>query len=195
MQPPLCQIVWSTPGGELVAIEPRPDEVVRHAAQLVAAYNDLHNAPLLGHTALLFEDDVVAHYADVARAGGRNFLVFRDRELVADGDLRKVSGGAAEFAFLVASPAAQGKGLGTRIATMIHAFGFRRLGLDRIYASLLPGNAASRRVFDKLGHRVDAGPEARAYADDPGDITMVIDRPAFERAHAQAMAEIRIAAR
>lgn len=193
--PPLYQIAWSTPGGELVAIEPRPDEVVRHAARLAAAYNDPHNAPLLGHTEPVNAGDVVAHYAQVAQAGGHNFLVLRDRELVADADLRKVGDGAAEFAFLVASPSAQGQGLGTRVATMIHAFGFGRLGLDRIYASLLPGNAASRRVFDKLGHRVDASPAARAYADDPGDVTMGIDRAAFERAHARAMAEIRIAVR
>ena len=164
-------------------------------AALAAAYNDPHNAPLLGHTEDVDEDDVIAHYADVAEAGGRNFLVLADDQLVADGDLRKVGRGAAEFAFMVASPGAQGKGLGTRIATMIHAFGFHRLALDRIYASIIPGNAASRRVFEKLGYRIDDSPAAREYADDPGDVTMVIDRAAFERSHAQAMAEIEIAVR
>ena len=202
---PLCQITWATPAGRLIAIEPRPDEVVRHAGALAAAYNDPRNAPLLGHTDDVDEDDVIAHYGDVAEAGGHNFLVFvarseaeggdLDGELVADADLRKVGGGAAEFAFMVASPAAQGKGLGTRVALMIHAFGFRRLGLERIYASIIPDNAASRRVFEKLGYQVDASPAARAYADEPGDITMGIDRTAFERSHAQAMAEIEIAVR
>jgi len=191
----LCQITWSTAAGELVAIEPRSDELARHAATLAAAYNDPHNAPLLGHTDDVDDDDVIAHYEDVAAAGGRNFLVFLDGALVADADLRKVGGGAAEFAFLVASPAAQGKGLGTRIATMIHAFGFARLGLDRIYASIIPDNTASRRVFEKLGYHEDASPVARAYADEPGDITMAIDRTTFERMHAQAMAEIGIAVR
>jgi len=194
MQPP-CQISWSTAVGKLVAIEPRPDELVQHAPALAAAYNDPHNALLLGHAEDVDEDDVIDHYEDVADAGGRNFLVFLDRELIGDGDLRKVGRGAAEFAFLVASPAAQGKGLGTRIATMIHAFGFSRLGLDRIYASIIPDNVASRRVFDKLGYRVDASPAARAYADEPGDVTMVIERATFERLHAQAMAEIGIAVR
>ena len=201
---PLCQITWATPAGRLVAIEPRPDEVVRYAEVLAAAYNDPRNAPLLGHTEDVDPDDVVAHYADVAEAGGHNFLVFVERSetgggvdgaLAADADLRKVGGGAAEFAFMVASPAAQGKGLGTRIATMVHAFGFGRLGLERIYASIIPGNAASRRVFEKLGYQVDASPAARAYADEPGDITMGLDRAAFERSHAQAMAEIAIAVR
>lgn len=184
-----------TPAGRLLAIEPRPDEVVRYAEVLAAAYNDPRNAPLLGHTEDVDEDDVIAHYSDVAEAGGHNFLVFADGALAADADLRKIGGGAAEFAFMVASPAAQGKGLGTRVAIMVHAFGFRRLGLERVYASIIPGNAASRRVFEKLGYGVDASPAARAYADEPGDITMGIDRATFERSHAQAMAEIQIAVR
>lgn len=199
---PLCQIAWVTPAGRLRAIEPRPDEVVRHAAALATAYNDPRNSPLLGHTEDVDEDDVIAHYADVAEAGGHNFLVFVERSepggdeaLAADADLRKVGGGAAEFAFMVASPAAQGKGLGTRVALMVHAYGFRRLGLERIYASIIPDNTASRRVFEKLGYQIDASPAARAYADEPGDITMAIDRATFERSHAQAMAEIELAVR
>jgi len=192
---PLCQITWATPVGRIVAIEPRTDEVAHHAAQLAAAYNDPHNAPLLGHSEDVDEDDVADHYADVAEDGGHNFLVFLDGALVADGDLRKVGGGAAEFAFMVAAPAAQGKGLGTRVALMIHGFGFARLGLERIYASIIPHNTASRRVFEKLGYRVDDSPAARAYADEPGDVTMVIDRAAFEAAHAAAMAEIELTMR
>jgi RimJ/RimL family protein N-acetyltransferase len=217
---PLYQLTWATPAGQLVAIEPRPDEVARYAGALAAAYNDPRNAPLLGHTEDVDEDDVIAHYADVAEAGGHNFLVFVERgepaggdpdgfaggaggkaprgvdgALAADGDLRKIGGGAAEFAFMVAAPAAQGKGLGTRVAMMIHAFGFRRLGLERIYASIIPGNAASRRVFEKLGYQVDDSPAARAYADEPGDLTMAIDRTTFERSHGETMAEIAIAVR
>lgn len=195
MPPPPCQIAWSTPAGLLVAVEPRADEVVRHAAALAAAYNDPHNAPLLGHSDDVDAADVIAHYDGVAAAGGRNFLVLRDGALAGDADLRKVGGGAAEFAFLVASPAAQGQGLGTRIAMMVHAFGFAWLGLDRIYASIIPRNTASRRVFDKLGYRVDDSAAARAYADDPGDVTMAIERTVFERRHAEAMAEIQIAMR
>jgi RimJ/RimL family protein N-acetyltransferase len=195
VQPPRYRIAWSTPTGELVAIEPRPEELARHARALAAAYNDPHNAPMLGHTEAMTEDDVIEHYASVADAGGHNFLVLRDGALVADADLRHVAGGAAELAFMVAAVTAQGQGLGTRIAMMLHAFGFAELGLDRIYASIIPGNAASRRVFDKLGYAVDASPAARAYADEPGDITMVVERAAFERTHATQMAEIQISVR
>jgi RimJ/RimL family protein N-acetyltransferase len=192
---PRYQITWATPDVRLVAIEPTPAEVAHHAAALAAAYNDPHNAPLLGHTDRVDPADVVAHYREIEQAGGHNFLVLADRELVADADLRKVGGGAAEFAFLVASPAAQGKGLGTRLATMIHAFGFRRLGLERIYASIIPDNHASRRVFEKLGHAPAHGPAARAYADEPGDVVLVLERAAFEQAHAAQLAEIELAVR
>jgi RimJ/RimL family protein N-acetyltransferase len=189
------QISWSTPRGFLCAIEPYPEEVERHAATLAAAYNDPQNAPLLGHTELLAERDVVAHYAQLADHRGHGFLVFRDDMLVADGDLRDVSDGAAELAFLVADPAAQGKGLGTQIATMFHAFAFGLLRLDRVYASIVPHNVASRRVFEKLGYRIETGPAALAHAEEDGDIVMVVDRPAFAQSHAQQLAAIHVAMR
>jgi len=195
VQLPRYQIAWSTPAGALLAIEAHPDEIKQHAATLAAAYNDPHNAPLLGHTEPLGEADVVAHYASLAANGGRGFLMLRDGVLVADGDLRNMSRGAAEFAFMVADVAAQGKGLGTRIATMIHAFAFRQLRLERLYASILPHNVASRRVFEKLGYAIDTSPIAFAYAEDHGDIAMVVDRPTFVRAHAAQMAEIQISVR
>jgi len=189
------QIAWSTPAGQLLAIEPTRAEIARHAAALAAAYNDPHNAPLLGHTEPSSERDVIAHYESLARRGGHGFMVLRDGALVGDGDLRGVARGAAEFAFLVAAVAEQGKGLGTRIATMIHAFAFAELGLDRVYASIVPANTASRRVFEKLGYAVDDSELGRGFAEDPGDVVMVIDRALFERSHARAMAEIAISVR
>ena len=195
VQTPHYRIRWATPAGELLANEPYPDEVARHAAALAAAYNDPHNAGLLGHTEAMTEDDVIAHYAEVSENGGHNFLVFRDGQLVADADLRDVAGGAAVFAFLVAAVAAQGQGLGTRTATMIHAFAFAQLRLDRVYASVVPGNVASRRALEKLGYTLDPSPAARAHADEPDDLVLVLERSAFERSHAAQLAEIQIAER
>jgi len=191
---PRFQIAWSTPEAHLVALEPEVDEVRRHAGALADAYNDPHNAPLLGHTDRLGERDVVAHYAHLSDAG-HGFLTFRDGALVGDADLRGVADGAAEFAFLVAAVAEQGKGLGTRLATMIHTFAFRQLDLARVYASIVPANRASRRVFDKLGYVVDDAPAARAYADEPDDVVLRLERAVFEPAHAIAMAEIQITVR
>jgi RimJ/RimL family protein N-acetyltransferase len=195
VQLPRYRIAWQTPGASLLAIEPYPEELAQHAAALAAAYNDPHNAPLLGHTEPISERDVIGHYESLRAAGGHGFVALRDGALVGDGDLRGVAAGAAEFAFLVAAVAAQGKGLGTQLATMIHAFAFAHLGLERIHASIIPGNTASRRVFEKLGYAIDTGPAARAFADDPDDITMVIDRAAFMRSHAFQIAEIEIAVR
>jgi RimJ/RimL family protein N-acetyltransferase len=179
--------------GELSAVEARADELAPHAHVLAAAYNDPKNASLLGHTAEIDEAEVVEHYADMLAEGARPFLLFIGDDLAGDGDLRNLHDGAAEFAFLIAAPAAQGKGLGTRFAVMIHAFGFRILELARIYASIVPANVASRRVFDKLGYTIDDSPTAREFADEVGDVVMSIDRETFERVHAASLAAIRIA--
>lgn len=177
------------------AIEPTPDEVRAHAVLLARAYNEPRNATRLGHSAPLLEDDVVAHYGGLFATRGHGFLMFRDDVLVGDADLRGVAGGAGEFAFLIADVAAQGKGLGTKLALMVHAFAFEQLALERVYASVLPSNTASLRVFEKLGYVVDDGPAARAYADEPDDVTLVIDRERFERLHRLPLVEIAIAPR
>ena len=194
MPSPRFQIAWSTPEAHLVALQPEADEVRRHAGALADAYNDPHNAPLLGHADRLGERDVVAHYAELAETG-HGFLTFRDGALVGDADLRGVADGCAEFAFLVAAVAEQGKGLGTQLATMIHTFAFRQLDLARVYASIVPANTASRRVFEKLGYVIADDPAARAYADDPDDVVLRLERAVFEQAQAIAMAEIQITVR
>ncbi|MGE0870431.1 MAG: GNAT family N-acetyltransferase [Kofleriaceae bacterium] len=182
---------WSAPQGVLRAIEPTADEVLAHAGALVAAYNDPHNAPLLGHDAELTRDDVLEHYDTLRARGARAFLLLCDGVLAGDADLRGIADRAAEFAFMIAMPAAQGKGLGTAFATMIHAFGFTQLPIDRIYASIIPANVASRRAFEKLGYTVDDSAAAREYAD-PGDVTMSIERSTFERQHRAAIAAIQV---
>ncbi len=184
------RIDWRAPAGQLSAIEPSLDEVREHARVLADGYNEPRNAELMGHTARIEPDEVIEVYADMFANGARPFLLFRDGVLVGDSDLRGFAGGAAEFAFMIAAPAAQGKGLGTRFATMIAAFGFRELGLARIFASVVPRNAASRRAFEKVGYRIDDGAEARAYADEPDDVVFSIDRERFEEAQAAALAEL-----
>jgi len=176
---------------ELTVIEPTLDEVRAHAPALADAYNDPRNAPLLGHTNELSEADVVDHYESLFSQGARPFLLLEDDSLAGDADLRGITGATAEFAFLIASPAAQGKGLGTRFAVMIHALAFAQ-GLERIYASVIPDNTASRRVFEKLGYVEDTSEVARAYGD-PGDVVLSLRRDAFTSR--DAVAELRIAVR
>jgi [ribosomal protein S5]-alanine N-acetyltransferase len=56
----------------------------------------------------------------------------------------------AELGYWLAAPA-WGRGLATEAARAAVDFGFRELGLARIYAQVLAGNLASIRVLDKLG--------------------------------------------
>jgi RimJ/RimL family protein N-acetyltransferase len=180
--------------GSLVAVEPTRAELRDHAPALARAYSDERNASLLGHTEPLVPADVIAHYARLGPAG-HAFLLFDGDDLAGDGDLRGLTADAAEFAFLIADPDAQGKGLGTRFALLVHTFAFRTLGLARIYASVVPANVASRRVFAKLGYAADDSPTARAFADEPGDLVLAIDRATFLARNADAVAQIEIAVR
>jgi RimJ/RimL family protein N-acetyltransferase len=188
----VIRIEWSTDAGELVAIEPTPADVATHAAALAAGYNEPANAALMGHDEEMEPADVIEHFAEMADEGARTFLLFRDGALVGDADLRHFHDGAAEFAFMIAARNVQGKGLGTRFALMIFACGFAKLGLRRLYASLVPQNAASKRVFEKLGCALDDSAEARYFADEPGDLVLGIDRAVFEAQHASALAQIQI---
>lgn len=182
----LLRVEWN----DLSAVEATADDVREHAATFAAAYNDPKNAALLGHTEPLDEDDVLEHYVNMIADRGHPFLLFRDGRLVGDGDLRTALDGACEFAFLIADPNKQGKGLGTRFALMICAAGFARLGLTQIYASVVPANVASCRVFEKLGFVLDTSSKARAFADEDNDLVLSINRETFERANAVAIAQI-----
>ena len=189
------RIDWTSDAGRLAALEPTRDELAAHAPALAVGYNDPANASLMGHTEPISHAEVIAHYADMDEEGARQFLLFSDGQLAGDADLRGFHDGAAEFAFMIAAPSQQGKGLGTRFALMIHALGFAELGLARIYASVVPHNTASRRVFEKLGYTQDDSAAARAFADEPGDVVLAIDRATFEARNAAAIAQLRIASR
>ena len=180
---------------ELTALEPTPAEIAEYAAPLSTGYNDPANAELMGHTAAIPPHEVIESYADSIGSGMRAFLLFEHGRFAGDADLRGLRGGSAEFAFMIAAPGAQGKGLGTRFALMIHAWGFRDLALANIYASVVPHNTASRRVFEKLGYVVDDSPAARDYADEPGDIPLALERATFQRMHGNSLAQIRMEVR
>ena len=169
----MIEITW----GALRALEPTRDELERYAPLLAEGYNHPANAPLMGHTQIITPPEVVESYLSSIADGMRAFLFFDGDAFCGDGDLRNFRDKTAEFAFMIAAPNAQGKGLGTRFATMVHAFGFQTL--ERIYASVVPANTASLRVFQKLGYTVDESPEGRAYAEEPGDITLSLPRAAF----------------
>ena len=56
----------------------------------------------------------------------------------------------------------QGRGLATECAAAVMRFGFEELGLHRVEAQVVVGNAASARVLEKIGMRREAVLEGRA---------------------------------
>ena len=185
------EIEWQREQGRLVAFEPTLSEIAAAAPLLAAAYNEPHNHAMLANTVAFTPADVVEHYAAMGRAGVRSFLLERDGALVGDADLRNFDGeGRAEVAILVASRELQGQGLGTCFALLLHALAFGPLRCARVYASILPANVASRRLFEKLGYRLDTSDEASAYAEGEDDRVLSVDARALSALHARALSEI-----
>jgi RimJ/RimL family protein N-acetyltransferase len=196
---PAGGVLWAVEwrGDGLTAFEPTSAEIADASAGLACHYNDPHNRAMLGQDGQPFTAASVARYFQSFRAqGGRPFLLrlggMGAGALVGDGDLRNIRERAAEVAILIGDRAAQGRGLGTRSVTMLHAFAFEVLGLERLYISVLPTNRASRRLFEKLGHQLDDSPEARKHIDDESDLTFSVARAEFERRAADGLAHIRI---
>jgi RimJ/RimL family protein N-acetyltransferase len=178
----LWAVEWEQGGETLTAVEPTDDELRRAAAALAAFYNDSHNRLMMGHGAEPHTAaGVIAYYQELRIEGGRPFLFYADGVLMGDADFRNIGEGAGEFAIMIGGRASQGRGLGTRFGLMLHLFGYDVLGLERIYISVIPANAASRRLFEKLGYRIDDSPEARAFIDEESDLTMSLARSAFDR--------------
>jgi RimJ/RimL family protein N-acetyltransferase len=191
----LWLIEWRVGDDLLSVIEPTPSEIARAAPALAAFYNDEHNRQMMTHEQEFTAGDVVGYYDELRAEGGRPLLLRagpRGDELAGDADLRNIEDATGEFAIMVGARATQGRGLGTRFAIMAHAFAFGVLGLARVYVSIIPTNAASRRLFEKLGYEADDSPEARELADEDSDLTLSLPRERFEAERQQELAEIRL---
>jgi RimJ/RimL family protein N-acetyltransferase len=193
----LWRIEWRGDGERLAATEPTSAEIETAAAPLAGYYNDAHNQRMMAHDADLSVADVVDYYRELRADEGRPFLLERTPEggpaaLMGDADLRNIDGDSAEFAIMIGGRDTQGRGLGTRFAVMVHAFAFRVLRLERIYVSIIPANAASRRLFEKLGYHPDNSSEAREYADEESDLTMSIERRRFEAERRSELDQLQI---
>ena len=183
---------WSGPDGLLVAEEPTPSEVQTCASALAQAYSEPHNRAMMTHTGDTKPEDVVSLYTQMIRDTGRPFLLYHDQTLMGDADFRQIEVDRAEFAIMVGERARQGRGFGTRFATMLHLFAFRTLRLQRVYVTIIPENIASQRLFARLGYVHDDSPQARAYSDEPGDICMSVGWEQFEQAHSAVLGQIQI---
>ena len=126
-------------------------------------------------------DEVIEHYADMADEGARQFLLFATARSPATPTCAASRDGAAEFAFMIGAPTAQGKGLGTKFAPMIYAFAFDQLGFTTSTRRSFPRTSRRAACSRSSATRVDDSAAARGYADEPGDLVMAIDRATFHR--------------
>ncbi len=175
--------------------EPNLDEVLAAAPLLAAFYNDSHNAAMMTNTQEASAADVVALFQEMRAAGDRPFLLELAGRLIGDADLRNVQGAEAEFAIMVGPRGQQSRGLGTRFGAMLHAAALQLMGFERIYATVIPQNIASRRMLEKLGYQLDTSPRAASFADAEDDVAMSVDRVQFERAQAGVLPQVVIAPR
>jgi RimJ/RimL family protein N-acetyltransferase len=186
------RIEWDADGIALAVVEPTPSEVRVHAAALAVSYNEPRNRALMTNDHTFSADDVVDQFTEMREAGGRPFLLFAGDAMTGDCDLRHIEGKAAEYAVMVGAHAHQGKGLGTRYTTMLHAYAFGPLGLQTIYVAVRPENLGSLRMFEKVGYAVDQGAAARRFAEADDDVCMSIEKDAFLTAHRTSLRSIRI---
>lgn len=186
-------LAWNTPAGLLEAQAAEPELVRAHAGQLAAWYNEPYNRAMLANSAELSAHDVVESVAELAEAGGKPFLLFRDASLVGDGDFRHVAEREAEFAIMVGPREAQGQGLGTRLSVLLHVYAFRVLNMEVTYLSIVPANEAGRRCYEKVGYVEDGSCPASRYAEAADDVTMSLSRARFGELHGEALVQVRIA--
>ena len=130
---------------------------------------------------------MVEYYGESREDGDRLFLLEQDGVLIGDADFRNVDAESAEYAIMIGARDLQGRGLGRRFTTMLHAWAFRGLGLDRVYVTILPANAASVRLFEQLGYEPDSSLRARSLIDEQSDVTLSVQRSAFELQHKAMM--------
>jgi RimJ/RimL family protein N-acetyltransferase len=185
-------VEWRVGDARLRLVEPTTEEVRAHAATLAECYNEPRNRALLTNEHEFAPEDVVEQFDEMRRDGGRPFLLFSDDAMMGDCDLRHVEGSTAEFAIMVGAREHQARGLGTRFATMLHALAFGRLGMKRVYATVRPENAGSRRMLEKVGYVLDESPEARRFADAEDDVCVSVDAASFARAQGSAIAAVQV---
>jgi RimJ/RimL family protein N-acetyltransferase len=179
----------------LRAFEPTRAEIRAVAPQLSSYYNDEHNRAMLTHEEEMSAEEVVTHYEESHAEGDRLFLLERDGVLMGDADFRCFDAESAEYAILIGARDQQGRGLGKKYTTMMHALAFRGLGLARVYVTILATNLASIGLFQRLGYLPDASPRARELIDEESDVTLSVDRASFEKQHKPMMDAVRFSAR
>lgn len=91
-----------------------------------------------------------------------------------DEDVRRID-------IAIGLPALWGQGLGREAVGLLLEFGFRREGVDVIYACVDAANLRSRRMFESLGFAVEAGMDS-AGSEDDDELDLALRRGDYEQA-------------
>lgn len=122
-----------------------------------AVYTDHEVMRHVGHGAHRTQAETAAAlrvYGEVLERRGFSFLAVTERDtgaVVGDGGLHPL-GDEIELGYTLAR-GAWGRGYATELGRALLAHAFDVLGAERVVALVEPGNAASRRVLEKLGMR------------------------------------------
>ncbi len=145
---------------------------------------------MMDGSGVMSRDDVLDFWGDLSAAGGRGFFAFLDGKLVGDADLRGLRNRTAEFALMIGDAKHKGRGIGRRLAQMIHVFGFRDLGLERIYVPPRRDNARVHALNAFLGYERDESDAARVFVDSPDCETFSLSAKAFRDRHGRPWREV-----
>lgn len=136
---------------------------------------DLEGARLTGSPARFPRADVIAHYERAVENPDRFdfILVAPDGEFVGETVLNEIDWPArcANFRIALFSPRWRDRGLGSWAAACTRDFAFGVLGLHRLELDVFSFNPRARRVYEKLGFRVEgvrrqAIPDGEGWGDD-----------------------------
>jgi len=83
-----------------------------------------------------------------------NFVIDINNEIAGSVGFHKIKGYEAEIGYWLAEKY-WGKGIMTKAVKSVTKFGFEKLKLKRIYASVFPFNKASRQVLKKAGYKFE----------------------------------------
>ncbi len=166
-------------GRTLSAREPTATEMQEAAPILGQWYSETYNRRMMDGQVMTSEETLATLEAARVR-GDRPFLLYVDDVLAGDADFRHLEPPTGEFAIMIGRREAQGHGLGTAFAEMLHRFAFGVLQLERVYLTVLEANIAGRRCYEKLGYTRDDSPTACSFVESARDIPMSLSRATFE---------------
>lgn len=174
------KLTWIVPHlGELKAVEPSVESLEPYSEWLADSYNEPFNADMMGNETICTARDVTDYYASGQSEGRRMFLLFVNDEIVGDADFRNFFSGGAEFAIAIGAREWQGKNLGTLFGIMLHDFIFDTIKLENVIAAIIPKNAGSLRMFEKLGYERDIDGKFYHHLEDKNDVCVFLTRPKF----------------